>query len=98
MALPPCRPDFLGKTGPVVRDNPPRSLHNLAAAAVIGIQENFSRTGIIPFKAQHQLRLCPAEPVNGLVVIPHNKQVVSGKGQHFYDFILNPVNVLELIY
>ena len=97
LALPPCRPDFLGKTGPVVRDNPPRSLHNLAAAAVIGIQKDFPCVGIIPLKPQHQLRLCPAEPVNGLVVIPDNKQVISGKSQHFHNFILNPVYILELI-
>ena len=79
-------------------NEPQRSLHDLLRRPVIGPQKHPLAARIILFKAQHDLRLRAAEPVNRLIVVPNDKQVVFRKGQKLYDLILQTVDILELIH
>ena len=47
---------------------------------------------------EHDLRLCPSERVDGLVIIPHDKEVILGRCQQLYNVILKLIDVLELIH
>ena len=46
---------------------------------------------------QHKLRSCPTETIDGLVVIPHDKQIIFRCCKHFNNIKLYLVNVLKLI-
>ena len=53
---------------------------------------------IILGEAQHDPRPGTPELVDGLVIVPHHKEVVLREGQHPEDLILDPVHILELIH
>ena len=47
---------------------------------------------------EHDLRLGSPEPVDGLVIISHDEQIVLRGRQHAHDIVLELVNILELIH
>ena len=46
---------------------------------------------------QHDFRFCSTEPVNGLIIVPHQKQVIFRKGKQLDNIILQLIDILELI-
>ena len=92
-----CRPDFFVKPGLVVADQFSCVIHNIRGGAVVYPQKRLFCPGIVFLKAQHDLRLRAAKPVDGLVIIAHNKQIVPGRCQHPDYLILYPVDVLKFI-
>ena len=78
-------------------DQPARRLHDGGSGTVIDPQERPFGVRVILLESKHDLRPGAPEPVDGLVVVPHDKQVAAGGGQHFHDLVLHPVDVLELV-
>ena len=49
-------------------------------------------------EVHHDLRLCSPEGIDGLIVISYNEQIVPGRCQHFYNVVLELIDILELIH
>ena len=79
-------------------DQPPCRINNLCCGAVIDSQKRLFGFWVIRPKSQHNLRLCPPEAVNRLIVISHNKQIVLRRSKHPHNLVLNPVNILKLVH
>ena len=91
------RRDILGKTGFFVADQLSGRSDDLRGGAVILIQKNLLGSRVILLKSQHDLRPGSPEPVYGLVVVAHDKQVVLRQGHHADHLILDAVDILEFI-
>ena len=72
----PERLQFLLKANLIVSDKLQRSLHDLLCGPVVCSKKNSLRPRKILLKSQHDLRLRPAEPIDGLVIIPDDKEVI----------------------
>ena len=68
-----------------------------AVAPVILIQQNKRGLRIILPKLLHTVRTGAPEAIDGLVVIPHDKEIVLRRRQHFHDLILQRGNILKFI-
>ena len=92
-----CWCDLFFKSFFIKGDQISRLLDDLRPGAIICIQYYFSGIGIIPGKIQHDLRFCSTKPVNGLIIITDDKQIVLRCRQHPDNVILNLVDILKLI-
>ena len=79
-------------------DYPQRAIDNVSAGPVIHIQKNLSGIRIIICKLHHNAWLCPPEPIDGLVIIPYDKQIVFRRRKHADHVILGLVHILEFIH
>ena len=48
-------------------------------------------------KSQHNFRLRTAEPIDGLVIISHYKEIIFRCGKHTHDLPLDQIDILKLI-
>ena len=92
-----CGVDLFCKTLLIVADQIHRSVHDVLVAAVVGIQKDRRTARILLRELQHDLRLGTTKPVDGLVIVPDNKEVVLRAGKHTDDVKLQLVDVLKLI-
>ena len=93
----PVRPDFFWKPLFILNDQPSCAFQDLGSAPVIRFQSHHSRRRIVFRKTQHDFRIGAPEPVDRLVIIAHNKQVMLRLSQHFHDIILQRADVLKFI-
>ena len=91
-------PNLLGETLPVVLDDPTGSLHNRLTATIIHIQKHSLCLWIILLKMKHNLRLRTPEPVDGLVVVSYDEQIILRSCKHADNIVLEPVDILELVH
>ena len=90
--------NVLRKTLPVVADQLSRRRDDLRRAPVIDIQRHRLRFRIILREAQHDFRTRAAEPVDGLIVVPDNEEVVLRRRQHPDHLILKRTDILKFIH
>ena len=94
----PERLQLLLKPDLIVLNKAKRGLHDFLCRPVIRSQKHPFCPRKILFKAEHDLRLRPAEPVDRLVIISDDKEIVLRQCQHPDNLILKKVNILELIH
>ena len=82
----------------VIIDHLHSRVQNISATPVIDIQEHSFRILKILRKIQHDLRPGTTEMIDRLVIIPYYEQIVLWCRQHFYDIILEMIDILKLIY
>ena len=70
---------------------------NKFGRTIIHRQRNGPKRRKFLLHIKHQLRLCSTESVNGLIIIPNYKQIVSRCCKHPDHFILHTVDILEFI-
>ena len=92
-----CRADALLEALIIVPDQIQRILDNIGLRPVIRVEKHGFRPRNFTLKPQHNLRLCSAEAVDRLVVIPHNKQISLLTRKQPDHLKLNLVDVLELV-
>ena len=92
-----CGQCFL-KTSGITSDYLHGSTQDTGTAAIVYIQQNGLCFRIIPGEVQHDLRSGSPEMINGLVVVPHNKQIICRSCQHAQDFVLQAVDILKFIH
>ena len=80
-----------------MRDQSFCGLHNLRRTAVIYRKRNDLRFRIIVRKMQHNLRLCAPETVDGLIVVPHDKEMILRRRDLPYKTILQRRDILKFI-
>ena len=67
------------------------------ATSVIHIQCHRLCLWIILCEIQHDLRSCSTEMIDGLIIIPHDKQIILRLRKKLHDVILKLVDILKLI-
>ena len=70
---------------------------NPARRTVIGIHMDHTAPGEVLVKIQHDVRPCPTERVDGLVVITYYTQVPGRPGKEVQDVPLHIVGILVLV-
>ena len=91
------RPELLGEPSLIMEDQLSRRPKYLLGTAVIDIQCHTLRSSIAFRKGQHNIRSGSPESIDGLIVVPHNKNIILGTGKHPNIFILKLVDILEFI-
>ena len=97
LSMPSSRPDRLGKAFFIFLNQAQCRFYDLLRTPVIHIEKHPPRIRVIALKSQHNLRLRPAEPVDRLIVISDDKEVIFRQCQHPNNLILQAVDVLKLI-
>ena len=92
------RLNLLGKPLFIVLNDLAGPLHNQTGATVIRIQQYPFCCRIILLEMQHNFRLRAPEPIDGLVVVAHDEQIILRRGQHPHDIVLELVDILKLIH
>ena len=92
------REAFLLQAPFVVRDQAVGGLDDGLRGAVILLQAEFLRLGIVLLETQDVLDAGAAEAVDALGVVAHHAEVVMRLGQAAQDEILGPVGVLVLVH
>ena len=92
-----CGMDLFFKAFLIVANQIHRAVHDVLVAAVVGIQKDRRTARILLWELKHDLRFGTAKPVDGLVIIPDNKEVILRACEHTDDVKLQLVDVLKLI-
>ena len=92
------RGQLFGKTLFITVHHLHGSIQYVPAASVVYIQKNRLCFGIIFCKIQHDFRPGSPKTINGLVIIPHDKQIVIRCRKHTDNIILKRIDVLKLIH
>ena len=96
-------PEILVDPVPVAADLGYRGLQDSLSAAVIGRQEEHTVLRIVPVqniiseKVLHHQGIRSPESVDGLIVIPDNKEVVQRRGQKTEHLILARAHILKFV-
>lgn len=85
------------KTVGVVSDHPAGSFDDALRRTVILCKLDHHSFRKIFLKIQHDLRLCTAKTIDGLVIIADDKQIVSRPCQKFDRLILDRIDILKFI-
>ena len=85
------------KTVGVVSDHPAGSFDDALRRTVILCKLDHHSFRKIFLKIQHDLRLCAAKTIDGLVIITDDKQIVSRLCQKFDRLILDRIDILKFI-
>ena len=71
---------FLGNPIGIFSDYLSRRLHDFLMTSEIHIQKNPFRLRVICQKPLYAVGRGPAEAINGLIVVPHDKQIIPRPG------------------
>jgi len=92
------RPQPLGFSLLVGRDDVVGRLQNHLSGAVVLLQQDYLRFGIVFFKVKYVPQVGKAPGVNRLVRVANDTQVTVLAGQLFHQLVLDEVGVLKLIH
>ena len=91
-------PDLFIKALLILPNETTGSLYHRTGRTKIFIQQHHRRPRIILLEIQHNLRFSSPKPVNRLVIVSHNKQILSWLCKHPHYLVLQLVNILKLIH
>jgi hypothetical protein len=95
--LPGLGPQILAKARRVVLDDGVGRVEDVAVGAVVLLQADQVGDMELALEVGHVAHLGATEGVDGLIVIPHAKQVGATAGQQLQPLVLQLVGVLKLI-
>ena len=91
-----CCLQLLQEPVPVLLDDVQGSLDNLRLAPVVHVQQQLPGF-VLRLEALEAFRTGAPETVDGLVVVPHGKDIVRAGGKQPHRLILHRIDVLELV-
>ena len=98
LALAALGPEVLAQAAGVVGDEGVGGLENGPGGAVVLFQAHHLGVGVVALEALHVLHFGPAPAIDGLVVVPHQEEVVPLPGQQPQPGVLDGIGVLELVH
>ena len=79
-------------------NEPVRRLHDFGIGAEIFLHEQYLCPRVILLKGKQRFRISCTEPINTLILVPHQKQVVPASCQKPYDLMLDAGGILRLVH
>ena len=89
--------DLFRKTFFIVCDQAHSCLHNRRLTPVIYFKIHNLCLRVYLLKSQHNFRLRTAEPIDGLVIISHYKEIIFRCGKHTHDLPLDQIDILKFV-